>query len=79
MEPGSKQDAAGSPTPPRPKSSFPKAIKAVMWSFFGVRKGRDHQADLAGLSPLHLIVAGVLCGAAFIAVLIAVVHTVIAK
>jgi Protein of unknown function (DUF2970) len=61
------------------KPSFLKAVKAVMWSFFGVRKGRDHQADLAGLSPLHLIAAGVLCGAAFIALLIAVVHAVLAK
>ena len=61
------------------KPSFLKAIKAVMCSFFGIRKGRDHQRDLAGLNPVHVILAAVLCGACFILVLITVVHVVIAK
>ena len=61
------------------KPSFLKAIKAVMWSFFGIRKGRDHQRDLAGLNPVHVILAAVLCGACFILVLITVIHVVVAK
>ena len=40
------------------KGSFLQTLRAVAWSFFGVRKGRDHEKDLQ-LNPLHVIVAGV--------------------
>jgi len=61
------------------KPSFFKAIKAVMWSFIGIRKGSSHKADLAELSPVHVIIAGVLCASVFIGILIVVVHVVIGK
>jgi len=35
-----------------------RAFKAVFWSFFGVRKGADYEADLKRLKPQHVIVAG---------------------
>ncbi len=31
----------------RRKLSFVQTVKAVFWSFFGVRKGRDHDRDMA--------------------------------
>ncbi|RKP49528.1 DUF2970 domain-containing protein [Trinickia fusca] len=58
------------------KSSFAKTMKAVLWSFFGVRKRRDLEADAAQLNPLHVIAAALLAVAIFIGVLIAVVHVV---
>jgi Protein of unknown function (DUF2970) len=63
---------------PRPGilASFVKSIRAVMWSFFGVRKGKDHERDLASLNPLHVVIAGFLCMAIFIAILLTVVHMV---
>jgi diacylglycerol kinase len=57
------------------KSSFARTMKAVLWSFFGVRRGADHEADMR-INPLHLIVAAVIAAALFIALLIAVVHAV---
>jgi len=36
-----------------------KAFKAVFWSFFGVRKGADYEADLKRLKPQHVILAGI--------------------
>lgn len=57
------------------KSSFARTMKAVLWSFFGVRRRADHESDTQ-LNPLHLIVAAVIAAAVFIAVLIAVVHAV---
>ena len=57
------------------KSSFAKTMKAVLWSFFGVRRRADHEADMK-LDPLHLIAAALIAAAVFIAVLIAVVHAV---
>jgi hypothetical protein len=58
------------------KSSFARTMKAVLWSFFGVRRRTDHEADMQ-LNPLHLIAAGLIAAAVFIAVLIAIVHAVV--
>ncbi|MEJ8795507.1 DUF2970 domain-containing protein [Trinickia caryophylli] len=59
------------------KSSFARTMKAVLWSFFGVRRGRDHAADASQLNPLHVIAAAVIAAAVFIALLIAIVHVVV--
>jgi Protein of unknown function (DUF2970) len=48
-------------------------FKAVAWSFLGIRKGADHDADMANLNPLYVILAGIISCAAFVFVLIAVV------
>ena len=52
-------------------------MKAVFWSFFGVRKKSDYERDAAQLNPVHVIIAGVLAAAAFAAVLIVIVRTVV--
>ncbi|MFK4440300.1 hypothetical protein ABH944_000300 [Caballeronia udeis] len=59
-----------------PKNSFLRLLKAVFWSFFGVRRRRDLESD-ASLNPLHLIAAGVIGAALFIAVLLMVVRAVV--
>jgi hypothetical protein len=61
---------------PAPKSSFLRLLKAVFWSFFGVRRRRDLESD-ATLNPLHLIAAGVIGAALFIVVLLVVVRAVV--
>jgi hypothetical protein len=38
---------------------FFKTIRAVLWSFLGIRKGASFQADIAALTPLHLIAVGI--------------------
>ena len=35
------------------------AFKAVFWSFFGVRKRADYEADTKRLKPQDVIVAGI--------------------
>ncbi|MEF3063911.1 DUF2970 domain-containing protein [Pandoraea apista] len=52
------------------KLSFVQTINAVFWSFFGVRKGRDHDRDMAQLNPVHLIVAGLVGGILFVVALV---------
>ena len=52
-------------------------MKAVFWSFFGVRKGRDHDRDMAQLNPVHVIIAGLLATALFIFVLLMIVRAVV--
>ena len=55
---------------------FIQTFKAVMWSFFGVRKRADLEADAAQLSPLHIIAAALIAAAVFVGVLLLIVHMV---
>jgi hypothetical protein len=59
------------------KGSFAQTMKAVAWSFFGVRKGSDYEKDVNQLNPVHVIIAGVIAALVFIGVLVAVVHWVV--
>ena len=65
--------------PPHRPASFLATMKAVFWSFFGVRKRRDYESDATHLNPVHVIIAGVIGAAAFVAILILIVKMVVAK
>ncbi len=56
--------------PHQRKASFLATMKAVFWSFFGVRKRRDYEQDAANLNPVHVIIAGLIGAAIFIGVLL---------
>ena len=57
--------------------SFLQTMRAVAWSFFGVRRSADHAKDVAQLNPVHVIVAGVIGAILFILVLLLLVQWVI--
>jgi hypothetical protein len=59
------------------KGSFVQTLRAVGWSFFGVRKGSEYEKDVARLNPVHVVVAGVLGAIVFILLLVALVNWVI--
>jgi hypothetical protein len=59
------------------KSGFLRLVKAVFWSFFGVRRRADLESDAAQLNPLHLIAAGVIGAVLFIVVLLLIVRAVV--
>lgn len=59
------------------RASFAQTMKAVFWSVFGVRKGRDHDRDMAQLNPVHVIVAGILAAVIFVVVLLLIVRAVV--
>ncbi len=61
------------------KASFGATMKAVFWSFFGVRKRRDYESDAARLNPVHVIIAGIIGAAVFVAILVAIVKVVVAN
>ncbi len=44
--------------------------KAVFWSFFGVRKGRDLESDAAHIKPVHIVLAGLLGAVIFVVSLV---------
>ncbi len=52
-------------------------FKAVAWSFFGVRKGVDHDADMANLKPRDVIVVGIVSCALFVLALMGLVKMVL--
>ena len=61
------------------KGSFLQTLKAVAWSFFGVRKGADYERDVSELNPVHLVIAGIVGALLFIAALVLVVNLVLAS
>jgi hypothetical protein len=63
----------------RRKASFGQTVRAVAWSFFGVRRGADYQEDVEKLNPIHVIVAGILGGVLFVFALLALVRWVLSS
>ena len=64
---------------PEKKASFLYSMKAVIWSFFGLRRKSDFDQDEGQLNPLHIIIAAVLGVALFIGLLISIVKFVVLK
>ncbi len=67
------------PQPHRRKGSFLATMKAVFWSFFGVRKRRDYEHDAANLNPVHVILAGLIGVAIFIGLLMLAVRVAVSQ
>lgn len=61
------------------KLSFGATVKAVLWSFIGIRKRKDYEQDAAELNPIHVLIAGVIAAAIFVITLIVIVRIVIAN
>jgi len=59
------------------KNSFIQSMIAVMWAFLGVRKKSGLQEDIASLSFVHIIIAGVLGALIFMGILLLIVKAVV--
>ena len=59
--------------------SFLRSLRAVAWSFFGVRKSADYERDIAELNPRHVIIAGLLAAVAFVLILVGLVSWVLSS
>ena len=64
-------------SPQAPRASMLQVFKAVLWSFFGIRKRAAHEADTLRLHPAQVVVAGLIAAALFIAILVLIVRFVI--
>lgn len=51
-----------------------KAALAVFWSFFGVRKRRDYDADAQSLTPAQVVIAGLIGGTVFVLTMLLLVY-----
>ena len=54
-----------------------QTLRAVAWSFFGVRRSKDYEKDVAQLNPVHVVIAGLVAAALFVVVLIVLVRWVV--
>ena len=45
---------------PDKKASFLYSLKAVFWSFFGLRRKSDFDTDSAKLNPVHILIAALI-------------------
>ena len=54
--------------------SMGRAIKAVAWSFLGIRKNSEYQEDIGRLNPFHVIVVVLAAVALFVGALVALVN-----
>ena len=61
------------------KASPLQLAKAVFWSFLGIRKRRDYEADSVELKPRQVIIAGLIGAAVFVSSLILLVRFVIGR
>ncbi|WP_396267958.1 DUF2970 domain-containing protein [Ideonella sp.] len=59
------------------KGSFLGTLRAVAWSFFGVRRSADHAQDVARLNPIHVIIAGILGAVLFVVSIIVLVNWIV--
>ena len=57
--------------------SFLQTMRAVAWSFFGVRRGADYEKDVAQQNPVHVIIAGLLGAVLFVLALVLLIQWVI--
>jgi len=61
--------------PPR-KATPLQVAKAVAFAFIGIRKRAAHEEDAAAITPLQVVVAGVLAAVLFVLVLVMIVRLV---
>jgi Protein of unknown function (DUF2970) len=59
---------------PAPKGSFWQTVRAVGWSFVGIRKNSGYRDDLAKLNPLHIIAVAFVAVVLFVTALFLLVH-----
>lgn len=66
-----------SDSPVARRGSLLQTMRAVAWSFFGVRRSKDYAEDVSKLNPVHVVIAGIVGAGLFIAALVLLVRWVI--
>jgi Protein of unknown function (DUF2970) len=59
------------------KGAWWQTLRAVAWSFFGVRRAADYERDVSQLNPVHVVIAGLAGAALFVAGLVLLVNWVV--
>jgi hypothetical protein len=59
------------------RGNFLQTLRAVGWSFFGIRKSSGYQSDGETLNPVYVIIAGILGACLFVGALVLLVNWVV--
>lgn len=59
------------------RAGFWATIRAVLWSFVGIRRRSAYHDDARSLDPKAVVVAGLIAGVVFVLVLVMVVRLVL--
>jgi len=59
------------------KTSPLRVFRTIFWSFLGIRKRADTQEDFAGITPVQIIIAGVIGALIFVTTLIVLVRFIV--
>ena len=60
-----------------PVVTFLISMRAVLWAFLGVRKKAGQDADMASLSFVHIVIAGIFGAVVFMSILLLIVNAVV--
>jgi hypothetical protein len=67
-------------TEPEPRTASPLQVaKAVLWSFFGVRRRAEHERDVAQIKPVQVVIAGLVGALIFVLSLVLLVKFILSK
>lgn len=59
------------------RASFGQTMRAVFWSFFGVRRRKDLENDVQKLNPVHVVIGGIIGAIVFIVAIVLLVQWVV--
>lgn len=62
----------------RPMSLL-QTTRAVAWSFLGIRRAAGHAEDVQKLNPVHVVIAGIVGAALFVAAVVLLVQWVVSS
>ena len=60
-------------------ASLMQTVRAVAWSFLGIRRSAGLEEDVQKLNPVHVVIAGVIGAAVFVAFIVLLVGWVVSS
>lgn len=60
-------------------ASLLHTMRAVAWSFLGIRRSSGYEQDVQKLNPVHVVIGGIVGAALFVAVIVVLVRWVVSS
>jgi hypothetical protein len=61
------------------RAGLGETLRAVAWSFFGIRRSADLERDARRLNPVHVIIAGIAGAAIFVVALVLLIRWIVSS
>ena len=66
------------PSPDQP-ASLGQTMRAVAWSFFGIRRSADLEHDVRRLRPVHVVLGGLIGAIVFVILLVLLIRWIVSS